>query len=163
MWNSLSAASLSTGMNVGVYSVQVTENLVLLFVSRTLTYFRFIINGSSASFSSRAGGKSAYAPVLTGWFEEGPSWSGLRHTVRNQEHHMWWELQVAHFLLTYCRHCFCHVFVIPRFQTILLLALPDVYKKQRVKIYVYWKECHSAQFQIMCYLSLIRISELLLL
>jgi len=68
----------------GVYSGQLIEKVVL-FMSRTLTYFRFITNGSSVSFSSGAGGKSAYAPALTEWFEKGPSWSGLRHTVRNQE------------------------------------------------------------------------------
>jgi len=75
-------------MNVGVYSGQLIEKLVLLFMYRTLTYFRFITNGSSASFSSRDGGKSAYAPVVTEWFEKGPSWSGLGHTVRNPEQHM---------------------------------------------------------------------------
>jgi len=68
----------------GVYSGQLIEKVVL-FMSRTLTYFRFITNGSSVSFSSGAGGKSAYAPALTEWFEKGSSWSGLRHTVRNQE------------------------------------------------------------------------------
>jgi hypothetical protein len=79
-------------MNVGVYSGQLIEKLVL-FMYRTLKYFCFITSGSSASFSSRAEGKSAYAPVLTEWFEKGPSLSGLRHTVRNHEQHMRWELQ----------------------------------------------------------------------
>jgi len=75
-------------MNVGGYSLQLIENLVLLFVSMTMTYFRFITDGSSASSSSRAEGKSAYAPVLTEWFEKGANWSGLRHTVRNQDQHV---------------------------------------------------------------------------
>jgi hypothetical protein len=99
-------------------SRKLIEKLVLHIVSRTLAYFHFITNTSSASFYSGAGGKSAEAPVFTEWYKRGPSWSGLRSTMQYQELYICWKLQVAHFLVTYCRHFFCHIFVIPDFKPI---------------------------------------------